>query len=75
MIDEADQNHLQETDYVILQNCLSMQQLRDARNFIEKELETVIKLSSNVFFLAAIKNSDWSEKCKRLSVEIRVMCR
>jgi hypothetical protein len=64
-----------EAGYVILRNCLSTQQLRDARNSIEKELGTVTKSSTDVFFLAAIKNSDWPEECKRLSVEIRVMCK
>jgi len=76
MVDEAARNHLREAGYVILRNCLSIQQLRDARNSIEKELRTVTKSSTDEFSVAAIKKySDWSEECKRLSLEIMVMCR
>jgi hypothetical protein len=76
MVDEADRNQLRDAGYVILRNCLSPEQLRDARNSIDKEIRAVATTSTDVFFLPAIKKySDWPEECKRLSVEIRVMCK
>ncbi len=75
MVDEADRNQLRDAGYVILRTCLSLEQLRDARNSIDKELRAVATSSTDVFFLPAIKASDWPEECKRLSVEIRVMCK